>query len=203
MIFEIIELDEGVTVSGPTGSIDVYAEPVKNEGRVHIGDYRDGDAPDGMLPVTGDTYNQKGKIKKLPYGDDGTKWTGEVWAVAGDKVTDLVAVLKLSGLNVTVHSTALAIDDDWGELQNEVDIDGGGTNDETIKLMVGPRHSAEGVSRSWVEEAAKLGNSDDVDAFIEKYNLDVYDDEELMEKHGFDESDDEVEVFSSENKSPF
>lgn len=195
MLFEVMEMGEGVELSGPNGSIDVYLEPTTDEGQIHVG--KDGDGVKSEhLPITGDTYNKKDRIKDVGYGHNGVEWTGEVWSVHQDKVTELVSVLMIAGCHVTVDARAVAVDEDWGILREEVEI--GDDGKESIRVMVGPEGEGDEVSRSWCEEAAKVGNYEDAELFAEDFGLEVVDDEVVKERYGLTTDDPEVEVFSSE-----
>lgn len=194
MMFEVIEVGDGVELDCKTGTVNVYLEPTTEEGEIHIkGDDESGTA--GMCDISGDTYQHKELIKKLPYGDTGTEWTGETWVVAKDQTANLAGVLTIAGVKATLDARAIATDDDWGELREEIDLPG--DDNETVKVMRGPEGPDNKVSRSWAEDAARVGRYEDAETFADEFGLDVVPDEEIMEYHDLDTDHDDVDVFNS------
>lgn len=195
MIFRVIEVGDGVELDGPTGKIRVYLEPTQETGDVHIKEPGE-DIDDDLCRIHGDTYNSKDLIKKLPYGRSGTQWNGEVWTVHKKSTADLCAVLKIAARDVTLDSRAIAHDDDWGILQEEIELDEGGN--ETYKVINGPSDPGQGVSRSWAEDAADLGNYDSADAFAEQFNLEIVEDSDMEERAEDADSPEGADPFSTE-----
>jgi len=194
-MFKVIEVDDGKRLDCKTGKVNVWLEPTTDRGDIHIkGDKESG--TDGMCDVVGDTYQHKEVIKKLPYGDTGTEWTGDVWAVSTDQTANLAGVLTIAGIGATLDARAIAVDDDWGELREEIDVPG--DDNETIRVMRGPEGPGDKVSRSWAEDAARVGRYEDAETFADEFGLEVAPDEEIMEYHDLDTDDDDVEVFNSD-----
>lgn len=180
MIIKPIEFGKGKTIEGPTGSISITLEVSDSRGGVEIQKPGEGCA-DGQCRITGNTYNAKDDIKKLPYGDDGTQWNGEVWLVNKHKVAELTAVLMKAGYSLTIDGKAVSHCDDFGELREEVDLPG--DEDGTVDVMYGPHGDNDEVSCSWAEDAADLGNYDDVETFADKFGLTIVEDEVIRERH--------------------
>jgi len=193
-MFRVMEIGDGVELSGPNGNINVFLDETEEEGQIHVGGL--GDGVDGAhLPITGDTYNKKERIKDVGYGYDGVEWNGDVWVVHKEAVTELVSVLLIAGCDVTVSEDAVANDGDWGILQEEVEAD----EDEECeyKVMVGPKNGCGPVSQSWAEDAAELANFSSVAEFSEKYGIEVLSDEEIMDRFELDEDHPDVVEASS------
>jgi len=195
MIYEVVEIGDGEEIEGPTGSIGVFLEPTEDTGQVHIEEPGDG-IMDHQCRVSGDTYNNRKLIKKLPYGDDGSEWTGETWAVAKHKTSDLAAVLSIAAVKVTIDSDAIASDEGWGHLRSEV-VDKP-ESDDSVEVMVGPGDPGDKVSRSWAEDAAKTGNYDSADEFAEAFSLEIASDEEMKQVLEDEDDSSGASVFSSE-----
>lgn len=190
--YRLIRHPEGQSIEGPTGSIPVLAEPNEPDGDIiiHTPGEHDSVSLKGQCAVTGDTYNQKDKIKKLEYGEDGTRWNGDVWTVNEEASSDLAAVLMVAGISVSVYEGALRHDAGWGRYYEPVDESG--CDGEEMVVMVGPDYPTDFVSRSWVQEAAKVGGFQEVENFIEKFGLTVVDDGEAYNRAGLSDDDPEV-----------
>lgn len=193
MKLKVREQPEGQLIEGPTGDIEVDLEPTDDFHDVMVCEPGSGDGTD-MCKITGKTYEHKEKIKKLPYGDDGTRWTGEWWEVNKSMVTELCAVLCIAAVDVCVHSKCVAKDEDWGSLRKRIDIDEGREEDSKLRIVAGPKSPMEGVSRSWAEDAAEVGNFDDADDFAEEYGLNIIEDEEAKEMLEGDDDEKDSEV---------
>jgi len=194
-MFKVMEVGDGVEIEGPTGPINVYLEPVQNSGEVLIKAPGD-DIGKNQCRIHGNTYQHKDLIKKLPYGHEGSEWTGEVWAVNKEMTTELAAVLTIAGVDVTIEGGAVAEDDGWGHLREEIELPG--DDNASIQVMVGPSGPGDKVSRSWAEDAAEKGNYDSVEEFAEQFNLDVASDEEMQKVLEDDDDEGGADVFSSE-----
>lgn len=197
MKLEVRESHDGTVISGPTGKIDVGLEPTNDYHDIFIQKPGSGSGDD-MCKISGDTYQHKKKIKKLPYGDNGSQWTGDYWEVNKNLTSDLCAVLKVVAVDVCIHSRAVVSDDGWKSLRKEIDIDDPVGSDETLRLMAGPDSPMEGVSRSWAEDAAETGNFDSVEEFAESFGLNVIDDEEAEDKLDEPEEYNDENIFSTQ-----
>jgi len=195
MMYKVMEIGSGTEIDGPTGAINVHLEPTDYEGEVHIKAPGDG-IGDSHCRIEGNTYQHKDLIKKLPYGNDGAEWTGEVWAASSDMTSDLAAVLSIAAVGVTINAEAVASDEEWGGLIDEVD--GIGDDDEEETVMVGPSGPGEGVSRSWAEQAAETANYDTVDEFIEHFEVSVVSDDVMADIVEQQDDSSGADTFSSE-----
>jgi hypothetical protein len=195
MMLKATEDEGGIIVKSPVRAVSVDLEPVQTEEEVHIGDL-DESVASGCCPVEGNSYPYKDDIKKLPYGDDGTQWTGDVWAVNPRKTAELVAVLLGAGARVSLEASCLEYDEDWGRLRKEILLDD--DSGEKLRVMHPPYGDDNKVPRSWVESASSLGNFDSVEEFAENFDLNVVSDKEAKEELGLSDDDEEVDFFSSE-----
>jgi|APHM01.1.fsa_nt_gi hypothetical protein len=197
MRLEVQESWEGVSVKGPTGRVTLDLEPTDDMHDVYVGEPGSGDSDD-MCKISGETYQAKDDIKELPYGSDGTEWTGEYWQVSEDMTATLCSVLVAEGWGVAIHGKSVVADEDWDELRHEIDIDSSLHSEETLHLMAGPESPMEGVSQSWAEHAAQVGRFDSAEEFVERFGLNVIEDDDAEEQ--FDEADEyrEANVFSTE-----
>ena len=196
MILKATESEGGIIADCPRRAVSVDLEPIKREQEVHIGDI-DESVAGGACPITGNSYPYKDTIKELPYGDDGTQWTGDVWVVNPRKTTELVALLLDDGASVSLDASVLEYDEDWGVLRREILLDDEGS--EVLRVMHPPYGDDNKVPESWAKSAGDLGNFDSVEEFAERFDLNIVPDEEAKEELGLDDSDDEVGYFDTDS----
>jgi len=196
MILKATESSDGVMIQCPTGAVQVDLEPVQRVGEVHVGDI-DESLASGVCPIEENSYPYKETIKELPYGNEGSQWTGDVWAVNPRRTADLVAMLVMDEAEVTVEANCLQYDEDWGKLRREIVLD----EDRNEKLcVVHPPYGDENkVPRSWVEDASRMANFSSVEEFADEFGLNVVPDEEAFDELGLSEDDDEVSFFDTDS----
>lgn len=154
MMYKAIEMADGADVESESGPISLHLEPADGKGEIHIGS-PDGSSEDGMCDVEGNTYQHKGLIKKLPYGESGAEWTGETWVVSEEETANLAGVMCIAGVGVTLDGRAVASDSEWGYYHDE-EVEDSGSSD--VVEVGGPSDAAEEkVLLSWVSDLVELG----------------------------------------------
>lgn len=197
MRLEVKAASSGEAVGGPKGKIVLGLEPTDEYHDIFVGKPGSGDGDD-MCKVSGETYQAKDDIKELPYGSDGTEWTGEYWQVSEGATAALCSVLLHEDWDVCIHAEAVVSDESWGNLRKEIDVGDSLHTDETLHLMAGPESPMEGVSRSWAEDAAQVGKFGSAEEFADEFGLNIIEDDEAEEKLDDPEEYQEENVFSTE-----
>jgi len=187
----------GEAVNGPQGKVVLDLEPTDDYHDIFIDEPGSGDGDD-MCKISGETYQAKDDIKELPYGSDGTEWTGEYWQVNEEATAALCSVLLQEGWDVAIAAKAVISDESWGNLRKEIDVDDSLHTEETLHLMAGPESPMEGVSRSWAKDAAQVGSFESAEAFADEFGLNIIEDDEAEDKLDDPEEYQENNVFSTE-----
>jgi hypothetical protein len=187
----------GEAVDGPKGKIVLDCEPTDGYHDIFVGEPGSGGSDD-MCKISGETYQAKDDIKELPYGSDGTEWTGEYWQVNEEATAGLCSVLIHEDWDLCIHAKAVVADESWGSLRKEVDVGDSLHTEETLHLMAGPESPMEGVSRSWAEDAAQVGKFDSAEDFADEFGLNIIEDDEAEEELDNPEEYQEDNVFSTE-----
>jgi|APHM01.1.fsa_nt_gi hypothetical protein len=196
MKLKATESSDGVMIQCPTGAVQVDLDVTKREGTLHIGDV-DESIASGVCPIEGNSYPYKETIKELPYGDKGSQWTGDVWAVNPRRTADLVAMLVMEEADVTIEAACLQYDEDWGELRREIVLDE--DKNESLSVVHPPYGPDNKVPRSWAEDAGRMANYTDVQEFADDFDLNIVPDKEAYDDLGLDDEDDEVSYFDTDS----
>ena len=199
-LYEVMEVGDGERIDSESGPINVHCEPTDITGEVHIKQQSQSEGRE-QCNVTGNTYHRKDIIKKLPYGDDGTKWTGDVWVVAEDQTANLAATLIIAGVDVTIHEDAIASDDEWGWYYEEAQPD----EPEEGELVIGPPDDAseDKVSSGWVETLVNLGHYSSVEEYADRFDVKMLYDEDIMDGYILCRDTGTTPIFDSRKASPF
>jgi len=183
-MFRVVDLDQGQDISHEGRTVTIGLEEATSQGQVHIGAPKEGTSPK-RCPISGDTYRFKEDIKKLPYGAEGTEWTGEEWVVNYEMVPELVTELVWVGVDVTVE--AVHVEADGMDLSLKTKPDNNNESAKVERVWQGPTGDGDYVSCAWAEAASRLGNYDDIGDFTVKHGVTILSDEdmiELLEKNG-------------------
>jgi len=194
-----MEMADGEEIDSESGPISLHLEPVDSSGRIHI-ESPDYSGEDGFCPITGDTYRQKDVIKKLPYGDGGTKWTGETWVVSEEQTANLAATLSIAAVDVTIHSDAVGSDPEWGYYHEEEQ------EEESVPTGVevgGPSEANESaVMASWLSDLVELGSYDSKSEYQDRFGVNLFYDADTGGGHELLADTDGVAIFDSRKACP-
>lgn len=199
MMYEVIEMADGTEVDSESGPISLHCEPADSSGEVHI-ESPGGSVGEGKCAVSGNTYHRKDLIKKLPYGDDGTEWTGETWIVDSEQTANLAAVLCIAGVDVTIDSEAVGSDAEWGyyhEQESEDDEDGG-------DVVIGEPDDANEskVMVSWVCDLVEVGCCESELEYKDRYGVELFWDDDVSGSHELLADTDGLGVFDTRKACP-
>jgi hypothetical protein len=199
-LYKVMEVGDGERIDSESGPINVHCEPANSTGEVHIKKQSQSNGR-GQCDVTGNTYHRKDIIKKLPYGDDGTKWTGDVWVVSEEQTANLAATLTIAGVDVTIHEDAIASDPEWGYYYDEAQTD----EPEGGELVIGPPADADErkVSSGWVETLVGLGYYSDAEEYADRFDVKLLWDEHMMDGYILCRDTGTTPIFDSRKASPF
>lgn len=169
---------------------DVQSE----EGVVHFDKPKRGDFQK-VVPIKGDTYSYKDDIKATEWEDTHRKWNGEYWQADCDSIRLVINKVCRVCQDVTVHPDVVEESESLKEFRGKFEIGEEDTN-ETFEFYTGPKEGDERVSRSWAENAAEVGNFE-FEEFVDEFNLDVVDDEELFKDYEESNMDEAGQVVGS------
>jgi len=197
--YDVVEMADGVDVDSESGPINLHLEPAHRKGEVHITGPEDCDE-DGHCKVTGNTYHRKDIIKKLPYGDSGTKWTGDTWTVAEDQTANLAATLTIAAVDVSIDAGAIASDPEWGHFHEDEQPE----EDTTSEIEVGePDDAAERkVMVDWLGTLVELGYYDNEIEYTDKYGVDLFYSNENAGGHILFEPTECNDIFDTRKATP-
>jgi len=199
-LYKVMEVGDGESIDSESGPINVHCEPTDSTGEVHIKQQIQSEGR-GQCSITGNAYHRKDIIKKLPYGDDGTKWTGDVWVVNEEQTANLAATLTIAGVDVTIHEDAIASDPEWGYYHDEAQPE----ESEEGELVIGPPPEADErkVASGWVETLVGLGYYGDVEEYADRFDVKLLWDEDMMEGYVLCRDMGTTPIFDSRKASPF
>jgi len=197
--YTVVEMAEGEEIDSESGPIDLHLEPAHRKGEVHIGEPSECDE-DGHCAISGNTYQKKDIIKKLPYGDSGTKWTGETWTVAEDQTANLAAVLTIAAVDVSIDAGAVASDPDWGYYHEQEQPD---EDDEPEIEVDEPGDAAEEkVMVEWVATLVELGYYDSETDYADRHGVDLFWEDGADGSHPLFADTDSNDIFDTRKASP-
>lgn len=177
---------------GGDGKLAAEATPEKSD--VHFEEVEDTQYGP-RVDVTGNTYPVKECIKGRDIYDTGSYFDGDVWQIRASAVRKVIELMLDEMPEVTCEVKTVEACDDLEEWHGEVEVEGPGND----KLVFRERVTGPGgvCSLEWAKDAARVGNFDDVDEFIERFNLDVAPAEEIEGVDTAEEWEDGGDVLSS------
>jgi len=180
MMYKAIEMADGEDIDSESGPISLHLEPANRTGEIHIENPAESGHSDHCT-INGNTYQRKDLIKKLPYGETGTEWTGETWTVHKEQTANLAAVLCVAGVRVTLGEGAVRSDPEWGWYHEQEQPDDGGEDEIEVG---GPVDAAEKkVLLSWVSDLVELGVIESEWDYAERHKVMFFHDDNTGNAH--------------------
>lgn len=177
---------------GSDGELDAEATPEKAD--VHFEEPEDTQYGP-RVDVTGNTYPVKESIKGRDIYDTGSYFDGDVWQIRLSAVRKVTELLLDEMPEVTAEVETVESCDELSEWHDEVEVEG---DDDSKLIFRGATSGPGGVcTREWAEDAARVGNFDDVDEFVDRFNLEIAPADEIEGIDSAEEHDDGGSVVSS------